>query len=64
LLRWLAAFWQNGGPSNGYNGNMASNMPLRGRKNEYFEGGIRGSGFIVSWRWMGAGCRLALGIRR
>lgn len=38
----------NGGPSEGFNLNHASNWPLRGVKNTLWEGGVRGAALIWS----------------
>lgn len=38
----------NGGPAAGFNLNAASNYPLRGVKNNLWEGGLRGAGLIWS----------------
>lgn len=40
----------NGGPTDGFNQNFASNYPLRGTKNTLWEGGVRGAGLIWSPR--------------
>ncbi|TMW53532.1 hypothetical protein DOY81_001409 [Sarcophaga bullata] len=40
----------NGRPAEGFNLNYASNWPLRGVKNTYWEGGVRGIGLLWSPR--------------
>ncbi|KAK3106407.1 hypothetical protein FSP39_019384 [Pinctada imbricata] len=44
----IAFTTDNGGPANGFDGNAASNFPLRGVKATLWEGGVRGVGFIHS----------------
>ncbi|XP_048238380.1 arylsulfatase B-like [Haliotis rufescens] len=44
----IAFTTDNGGPSNGFDGNAASNYPLRGVKATLWEGGVRGVGFLNS----------------
>ncbi|XP_034476156.1 arylsulfatase B [Drosophila innubila] len=40
----------NGGPTDGFNLNFASNYPLRGTKNTLWEGGVRGAALVWSPR--------------